>query len=69
MITQTAWVLGFLTAFNYYQSNTGDVANGIDANGLFAWIDNYCLAHPLDRIANATIALITEVSNRSGAQQ
>ena len=40
--------------------------NGIDNNGIFAWIDNYCAAHPLDSIATATIALVAELSKRSG---
>lgn len=66
---QTAWVNGLLSAFNYYGSAAAsDVANGIDANGVFAWIDNYCAAHPLDSIATATIALISELSKRAGQQ-
>jgi hypothetical protein len=61
---QTNWVYGFLSAFNYYGTSEGDIANGIDSNGLFAWIENYCAAHPLDTIAAATIALITDLSKR-----
>ena len=66
---QTAWVNGFLSAFNDYGSAAAsDVANCIDANGVFAWIDNYCAAHPLDSTATATIALISELSKRAGQQ-
>ncbi len=64
LATQTAWVNGFLSAFNFYGTSKEDIANGIDANGVFAWIDNYCAAHPLDNITRATIALITELSKR-----
>jgi hypothetical protein len=61
---QTQWIAGFLTAFNYYQSATPNVAEGTDMNGVFAWMDTYCAAHPLDPIAKAAIALVAELSKR-----
>ena len=67
LATQTAWVQGFISAFNYYGGATApDIASGTDANGVFAWIDNYCAAHPLDTIATATIALVSELSKSAG---
>ena len=66
LVQQISWVQGFLTAFNYYASNSGNVLNDVDNNGVFAWIDNYCAAHPLDSIGTATFALIAELSKRSG---
>ena len=62
--TQTAWIQGFMSAFNYYASESGDVSGGTDANGVFAWIDSYCAGHPIDIVATAAIALITELSQR-----
>ena len=61
---QTQWIAGFLTAFNYYQSATPNVAQGTDMNGVFEWVDTYCAAHPLDPIAKAAIALVAELSKR-----
>jgi hypothetical protein len=66
LASQAAWVSGFLSAFDYYASESGNVGNGIDGNGILVWIDNYCAAHPLDSIATATIALVTELSQRGG---
>jgi hypothetical protein len=66
LASQTAWVSGFLSAFDYYGNGSGNVGNDIDANGILAWIDNYCVAHPLDSIATATIALVSELSKRAG---
>ena len=66
---QLAWVSGFLTAFDYYGSGSGNVGGNTDENGLLAWIDNYCATHPLDNIAAATIALITELSQRAVSGQ
>jgi hypothetical protein len=64
---QTQWVAGFLTAFNYYQSATPNVAEGNDLNGVFAWMDAYCAAHPSDPIAKAAIALVAELSKRQSS--
>lgn len=62
---QTAWVQGFLSAFNHYGGATApNIVDGIDANGVFAWIDNYCAEHPLDTIASASVALVSERSKR-----
>ena len=65
LASQMSWVSGFLTAFDYYGSGSGDVANGIDANGILVWIDNYCSADPLDNIVTATVALVSELSKRA----
>ena len=35
-----------------------NLAEGTDADGVFAWIDNYCSAHPLETIYSAAEALV-----------
>jgi len=65
---QTQWISGFLTAYNYYQSATPNVAQG-PPNGVFAWMDNYCAAHPSEPIAKAAIALTDELSRRKTTSQ
>ena len=67
LATQMSFVSGFLSAFNYYASNSGNVSNGIDGNGIMAWVDNDRAAHPLDSIATATIALVAELSKKAGS--
>ena len=64
---QTQWITGFVTAYNYYQSAMPNVAEGTDMNGIFAKIDTYCAAHPLEPIAKAAIAVVDELS-RHGAK-
>src|SRR5262249_15937206 len=66
---QTQWITGFLTAYNYYQSATPNVAEGSDMNGVFGQIDTYCAAHPLDPIAKAAIAVVDELSRRGGKSE
>ena len=52
------WILGFVTAYNYYTPGVSDVAKNADNQGLAAWVDNYCAANPLNNIADASISLI-----------
>ena len=50
-----AWVLGFLSGVGFI-GNGDDPLNGMDAQGVWAWIDNYCQAHPIENIAQAAAA-------------
>jgi hypothetical protein len=61
---QLQWIEGYMSAFNMYERRLPSLAKGMDVNGLFAWIDNYCAAHPLDSISIAADALIAELSQR-----
>jgi hypothetical protein len=60
--TRTAWVLGFITAFNQYGSKPeGDVSGGKDTEVLMVRIDDHCKRHPLDNLYNAAAALVDEL--------
>lgn len=52
------WVAGFLSGIGY--QGPGNPLNGVDAEGVWAWIDNYCRSHPLDKIRMAAEAFDTE---------
>jgi hypothetical protein len=66
--TDTAWLLGFISAFNLYMLNVDDdVARSSDTRGMTAWIDNYCAMHPLDSLESAAASLIDELVRRTGA--
>jgi hypothetical protein len=64
-----AWILGFVSGIVYAEA-TGktDPLGGIDAFGVFAWIDQYCQAHPLDDVAIAARELAGEVQHRAGGK-
>jgi hypothetical protein len=69
--TRTAWVLGFVTAFNQYRSKPeGDVSGGKDTEVLMLRIDDHCRLYPLDNLYNASSALVDElrqwIRNRFG---
>jgi hypothetical protein len=59
---RTAWVLGFVTAFNQYRSRPeGDVAGGKNTEVLMVRIDDHCRLHPLDNLYDASSALVDEL--------
>jgi hypothetical protein len=60
--TRTAWVLGFITAFNQYGPKPQrDVSGGKDTDVLMARIDDHCKRHLLDNLYNASVALVDEL--------
>jgi hypothetical protein len=54
------WILGFLSGVGYARvvEYGQDPLNGIDANAVWAWVDNYCQANPLDHLAGAGTAFV-----------
>jgi hypothetical protein len=55
----TAWLLGYITAFNQYQAAPRrDVSGGKSTEDLTAWIDGYCRENPSNDLYRASIALV-----------
>jgi hypothetical protein len=52
------WVLGYLSAVADWTDF--DPLHGIDAQGVWAWMDNYCQANPLVKITEAASAFVRE---------
>jgi hypothetical protein len=50
------WVLGFLSGVGYEGGEGVDPLNDMEANGVWAWIDNYCQAYPIETITTAAKA-------------
>ncbi len=49
------WVVGFLSGVGSMKYATAlDPLHGVDAEGVWAWIDDYCRSHPLDHISVAS---------------
>src|SRR4029079_7554799 len=62
------WVLGYVTAVNRFGAFSSDISKGTDADGLWAWIDNYCAQHPLENLAEATDNLVLELTGNADSQ-
>lgn len=52
------WVLGFVSSYNLFVWRDQNVAKNIDSEGIAAWVDGYCAAHPLNNISDASERLI-----------
>lgn len=65
--SRTAWVLGFMTAFNQYGLKSQvDVSEGKRTEDLMAWMDNYCRQRQDDNLHRASAAFIDEFRQRTG---
>jgi hypothetical protein len=54
------WILGFVSAYNYYSAGGRDVTFG-DGSAFIAWMDSYCRDHPHEMIADAAYRLVSEL--------
>lgn len=59
--TRGQWALGFLSAAGFYGFNI----RGSDSAAIFAYLDKYCLANPLEDFSEGVIALAEELHSRS----
>ena len=57
-LSSEQWVLGFIDGITEESGDTLDPFNGVEAENVWEWIDNYCQANPLKSIAEAASAFI-----------
>jgi hypothetical protein len=57
------WILGFLSGVGFDAVDGTDPLRLLGTNVVFVWIDNYCLAHPLERITSAAAAFVNRDSH------
>ncbi len=60
------WLAGYLTGLAVAFNN--DALAEPDGESIFLWMDNYCAAHPLDRVATGGRALFDELIRRIKGQ-
>lgn len=65
--SRIAWVLGYVTAFNKYESEpAGDVSGGMGTEEIKVWIDGHCSQHPNDNLYRASDAFVDEFRQKHG---
>lgn len=57
-LVDQSWVVGYLTGYNQWGAGNGDVSENTDSRGMMVWIDQYCIAHPLDLLGDAATKLV-----------
>jgi hypothetical protein len=65
---QRVWLNGFLSGINS-MSNVDALDQVSSADQFFVWMDNYCKAHPLDKVSTGAIELFLELSERARTRQ
>ncbi|MGH6960804.1 MAG: hypothetical protein ACREE7_09990 [Dongiaceae bacterium] len=55
------WLQGFLTAYNYLQPQTYEIAPGIKTNGLLRYMDLYCGKNPTNRVVDGAVTYVAQV--------
>jgi hypothetical protein len=58
------WILGFLSGVGWVHLTGQNPLDGLDAQAVWAWVDNYCKANPLRNIANAGEVFASEHPHR-----
>ena len=56
------WILGFLSGAGFAAHDKNPL-HGRNPDAVWAWIDNYCTAHPLNRIADGGAAFVLDHSH------
>ena len=65
--SRIAWVLGYVTAFNQYESKpSGDVSAGMGTDEIMVWVDDHCSQHPDDNLYRASAAFVDEFRQKLG---
>lgn len=69
LVEKLGWVGGYMTAMNEFvlPTDRGAIRNlmdSTDTQGVYSWIDNYCAAHPLDDLFEATVHLTSELETK-----
>ncbi len=64
VLADKGWISGFLSAYNVFGPGSGNVRRDTDSDGTSAWIDNYCLAHPLESLSDAVQALVSTLESK-----
>ncbi|MFP3556948.1 hypothetical protein [Paraburkholderia sp. SIMBA_054] len=57
-----AWLLGYLGGLA--TGSRVDVLRDTDYDSLMAWMDNYCKAHPIERVTSGAAQLYLELQGR-----
>jgi hypothetical protein len=53
-----SWAVGYLSGIAHQSGS--DYMLGLNVEAIYAWLDNYCSAHPLDHLDDALDALAAE---------
>lgn len=68
---QQTWLVGYVSGLNSANiaGDNIDWLEGVSAEQIFVWMDNYCTKNPLDRTLDGVAVLITELHKKKVAKK
>ena len=60
-----AWIDGFLSGYNFVSEAPDFIKPKAESVAYYAWIDDYCIQHPLDLVEDAAAVLKNELAARA----
>ena len=60
-----AWIDGFFSGYNTASEGIDFIAPKPESVAYYAWIDNYCIQNPLNKVMQAAMALKDELAARA----
>ena len=64
MLGYSAWIAGYITAFNRLEPNTYNIAHQDTQGSLLLWMENYCRQNPLKDLDDGMTQLTLELYPR-----
>jgi hypothetical protein len=55
------WFMGYISGINRAKQGKDDCSNGVAADGLIQWTENYCRQNPLTPFSSAVDAMLDEI--------
>jgi hypothetical protein len=66
---QKAWVLGFISGYNFAKTETTNldshISDAFRPEDIYSWVDNYCRNNPLDSLGAAARKLIEKLETET----
>lgn len=59
-----AWLLGYLSGLNLGFRHK-EILGNVSAPQIYLWMDNYCKAHPLNKVIDGGLDLSVELADKS----
>jgi len=62
--TYQQWLAGFVSSYNIYISDTGNLGKVTDISGLMEWVHSYCQKHTTSSVMQAATKMIQSLERK-----
>ncbi len=58
------WLAGFVSSYNLYTSQTGNLGHGTDIHGLMEWVHSYCQKNTTSTVTQAAVKMVHSLERK-----